>query len=386
MKILYVHHNPDTGGASNSLIILLRELKLKGVDVHVATPRGPVVDRFKEVTSNIHFIDIPSQIAAVYGVSFPILRSFRSTYRSNSNRQLKEIVGEVKPDLVHLNEVGLISSAKCIKKLGIKVVLHVRVAVNPSHKIIYAFAVRYINKYVDHVICIDKSAATTLKIQVKKTIIYNPLIAINKKYRPRGKTETLTILFLSNFLVHKGIYDVMKVAEELIEHQDISFLIAGSNVKSKEFYRSLVGRLVNFLKIYPNIEKDVHALKEEKKLQNVRFLGQVKNTKKYLKMTDVLLLPIRMNQPSRSIFEAGSFGIPSIISLKTKIEDVVEDGVNGYIVSENAPSDIAKVILKLNENRDLLEKMGKISFNKFNDLNNPERSATSVINVYKSLI
>ena len=67
MRVLYIHHNSATGGASNSLIILIRELKKKGIDVHVATPNGPVINKFRSVTNNIHIIDTPSQIQAVYG-------------------------------------------------------------------------------------------------------------------------------------------------------------------------------------------------------------------------------------------------------------------------------------------------------------------------------
>tara|TARA_B100000767_G_scaffold273293_1_gene303026 strand:+ start:1542 stop:2702 length:1161 start_codon:yes stop_codon:yes gene_type:complete len=386
MRVLYIHHNSATGGASNSLIILIRELKKKGIDVHVATPNGPVINKFRSVTNNIHIIDTPSQIQAVYGVSFPILRSLISTIFSNTNKQLKKIINEIKPDLVHLNEVGLITTAKCVKQMGIKVVMHVRVAVNPSFRIIYNLSTNYINKYVDHIICIDESASSSLNVKVKKTIVYNPLITINKKTNTIGDNETFTILFLSNFLVHKGIYDLINVAEELNNFNNIKFLIAGSNVKSNNFYDSFLGKFLVFFRLYPNIDKDVRNIKNNKNLKNIVFLGQIKNIKEQINKADLLLLPIHMNQPSRSIFEAGSHGVPSIISLKTKVEDVVQDGVNGYIVQEKKPSEISNAILKLNNDRSLLKKMGLNSFNKFNDLNSPIRSATDVINVYKILI
>lgn len=385
MKVLYVHHNSGTGGASNSLIILIHQLKKKGICVHIATPKGPVVERFMAVTNNIHIIDTPSQIQAVYGVSFPIMRSLISTIKSNTNKQLKKIIYEVKPDLVHLNEVGLISAARYVKKKGIKVVLHVRVAINPSNKIIYKILTNYINKYVDHLICIDKSASRSLDVIVKKTTVYNPLISINKKPNSIGDKKTLTLLFLSNFLIHKGIYDLIKVAEKLKDFNNIKFLVAGSNVKSNKFYDSFLGQFLVFFRLYPNIEKDIKKIKKLKNLKNVTFLGQIKNIKDAINKTDLLILPIHMNQPSRSIFEAGSYGIPSILSLKTKIEDVVKHGLNGYIVDEKNLKQISNYVIKLNNNRSLLKKMGLNAFKKFNYLNDPSKSARDVLKIYKTI-
>ena len=92
-----------------------------------------------------------------------------------------------------------------------------------------------------------------------------------------------------------------------------------------------------------------------------------------------------MNQPSRSIFEAGSYGIPSILSLKTKIEDVVKHGLNGYIVDEKNLKQISNYVIKLNNNRSLLKKMGLNAFKKFNYLNDPAKSARDVLKIYKTI-
>ena len=119
---------------------------------------------------------------------------------------------------------------------------------------------------------------------------------------------------------------------------------------------------------------------------NIFLKYKTKYINTVLSKTDVILLPTFMNEPSRSIFEAGSLGIPSIIALKDKVEDVVEDNYNGIIIDENSPNQLTNAILKLSSDKDLRFKMGVNSFKRFNNLNNLETSATSVYGIYTSIM
>ena len=121
-------------------------------------------------------------------------------------------------------------------------------------------------------------------------------------------------------------------------------------------------------------------------VNNLLLLGQISDVSTVLSKTDIILLPTFMNEPSRSIFEAGSLGIPSIISLKDRVEDLVEDNYNGIIIDENSPNQLTNAILKLSSDKDLRFKMGVNSSKRFNKLNNLETSAASVFNTYTSVI
>jgi glycosyltransferase involved in cell wall biosynthesis len=79
-------------------------------------------------------------------------------------------------------------------------------------------------------------------------------------------------------------------------------------------------------------------------------------------------------------------GVPSIISLKDKVDDVVQDGVNGIIIPEKSPQALARAILNLAEDHEMRTRLGRNAQSHFTKLNNPQRSAKQVLDIYKRLL
>ena len=78
----------------------VRELVRLGVDVHVALPpHGPMIPRYEEVGATVHPLD----------VNFPMRRPYRL---SLVLRGLRELVGRVRPDILHLHNVGVALTAR----------------------------------------------------------------------------------------------------------------------------------------------------------------------------------------------------------------------------------------------------------------------------------
>jgi glycosyltransferase involved in cell wall biosynthesis len=92
-----------------------------------------------------------------------------------------------------------------------------------------------------------------------------------------------------------------------------------------------------------------------------------------------------MDEPSRSVFEAGVFGIPAIVAMRDKIEDVIEHGVNGLIIPEKNSHVLAEGIQELAANWQLRKKMGLVARQKFLSLNNPREAARKVMAIYNKL-
>ena len=217
-------------------------------------------------------------------------------------------------------------------------------------------------------------------------IVYNPLQPSAQILKKTNLSSVTNCLFLANFLKHKGISVLIKTIIQLKEKNNIIFYVAGSNVRPKSFYKSLFGKLLHYFKIYPNYEKILKNVKLKYNLNNLVLLAQVSDINTALSKTDIILLPTFMNEPSRTIFEAGSLGIPSIIALKDKVQDVVEDNYNGIIIDENSPKQLTNAILKLSSDKNLRYKMGVNSSKRFNDLNNLETSVASVFNIYTNIM
>ena len=384
MKVLYIHHNPDKGGSSNSLRYLLEELP-KEIEIHISSPMGEAFERFKKVTRNLYPTNVPPALFMTSGVNLIWLRlliEFPKIY--SFNKQIRQILYQVKPDIVHLNEIGLISVAILTKKLGYKVVMHARVVPDHKYKWLTNFLSRQINKYVDQLICIDGSVSVALPIVKRKIIIYNPL-QINQLSIQRKQHSDLNVLFLAGFLRQKGVFDVLNTAIGLKNEKGIHFFLAGGNIKRPAFFNSLLGRFLHLSRIYPNVQKIIEDEIRKHKLKNVTLKGYVEDISLCFNDADVLLLPTRMNEPSRSVFEAGVSGIPTIISLRDRVEDLVEDNVTGFIVREGDIEHIIKLLKLIKSDRELLNRLGDCSKKRYSILNDRKASASLVSMTYKSL-
>lgn len=386
MKVLYIHHNEAKGGASNSLRYMLQQLSAFDVDIHIASPKGPAFDRFLNITSNVYEIPSPALLCAIEGTTYTGIRLLLQLKNIGRNKAIIDLALRIKPDIVHLNEIGLMHLAKGLKKRNLPVCLHSRVVLHRRYEWLSRYTIRQINKYADELLCIDGSVMEKMARVKRKTLVYNPLqpISIVKKRAPRGKV--LKCVFLSNFLITKGIFDAIHAAVLLKEEKDIRFIICGDNVRGRDYYDSLKGRVLDMLNIYPDINKRVRAIVRRHKLENVDLRGNVDDINAVLEEGHVLLMPIHMNEPNRSVFEAGAHEVPTILSLIDKVDDVVEDGYNGVVIPQKNPEALKEAILRLRDNDDERVKMGERSRERFEQLNDPERSARKVFNIYLQVL
>lgn len=386
MKVLYIHHCGDTGGASNSLIHLLTELKKNhSIEIVVATPEGPVVERFKKIVDTVEIIPTPRMFVSVSGVKLLYLRTLLEFLKPHSKTWVNDLVKRHNPDIIHLNEGGLFTTAKTLKKnFNIPVIMHCRVVANSNYPAFNKFAAKKINKYVDHLICIDGSVLKVMDRVVKKSLIYNPVSSVFNEVLPKVKSDKFRILFLSNFLSQKGIGELIKAAINLKDKSTIKFVVAGSNVKPKEFYSSLKGRILDALGIYPDWQKRMDNAIAKHHLKNVQLLGQIVPTNELFANVDALLLPIHMNEPSRSVFEAGAYGVPSIITLHDKVEDIVKHEKTGIIVKFGQQKKLEESIVNLSESPEFVEEMGQACIKKFRANHNVVEIANDVFDIYQN--
>ena len=244
MKVLYIHHNPDKGGSSNSLRYLLEEMP-SDVEIHISSPKGVAFERFMNVTKNVYPSSIPPILFTTSGVKLAWLRILLAARKIRAfNKEIEKTLDIVKPDIVHLNEIGLISVAQFCKRKGYKVVMHARIVPNEKYKFFTSYYSRIINKSVDHLICIDGSVSYALPEVESKSIVYNPQ-QLEDSLIKKDEKESLNVFFLAGFLKHKGVFDVLEVAVRLKSVPSIKFLIAGGNLKSPAFYNSLLGRFLD---------------------------------------------------------------------------------------------------------------------------------------------
>ncbi len=392
-KVLFIHHCGVPGGASTSLINLLRFLPSEYIEKYVATPKGRVTELFKPHVHRVLELSttsVASFFPSAEGIKFLLPRSLLGYIRHY--RSLKEIIDiatELKPDIVHINDVPLIPTAISLSKLGYPIIMHARTAPGRNPGFFDRLQRHWMNKHVRKLICISESVRQGFTDVKSAEVVYNPIVSTGSgqaHHLPLGIQDTMNCLFLSNFLPYKGIYETIDAAKLLRDRKDIHFYIAGSNIRSPKFYKSLLGRLLDLLNVAQNIDRRIRRTIRRHDLKNVTMLGHVKDIDALLQGMHVNLAPVRLNAPPRSVFEAALHQVPTILALTDIVEDLVEHEKTGLIIPPHNPDAIANAILKLREDESARNRMGWNAMKKLSNQHDPIAGAQQVIGIYQQII
>lgn len=158
---------------------------------------------------------------------------------------------------------------------------------------------------------------------VKKTLIYSGMEAekifivpygtsrrtIRKKINKNFGKEKLELLFVGQINYRKGIHHLLNVVRRF-DKSEIHLNIAGEIKKDNEFYLN-----------YKNDER-------------ISFLGQISHEKideVYFK-NDIFILPSLSEGMARVGIEALGCGLPIICTENTGVNDIINNGVNGFVI------------------------------------------------------
>ena len=102
-------------------------------------------------------------------------------------------------------------------------------------------------------------------------------------------------------------------------------------------------------------EKNLHALSKKMDLdKNIKFTGWVENPQLFYKQIDLFIQVSKTEAFSLSILEALHFGLPCIVTDVGDNKVLIENNHNGYITEIDNHNDTAKKIMKLHDNRELI--------------------------------
>jgi glycosyltransferase involved in cell wall biosynthesis len=258
----------------------------------------------------------------------------------------------------------MLHAARIARQEGVPVVLHARSVAEWRDGWVRRLSARAIRRSVSRVIAIDESVRASLAGVAGVEVIYNPLDsrarAGGAAALPRATVGSpVRVTFLTGLQTFKGIDDLLACALLLRERRDIVFQIAGANSRPGSFHRSLRGRLLHRFGFAPDVESRIRRFVEQHRLAGtVRLLGRVQPDA-VLGETDLLVFPSHLDAPGRSVFEAGARGIPAIVALLHRVEDVVVHEETGLIVSQRAPRELADAVIRLADDPELRGRLGE---------------------------
>lgn len=183
-----------------------------------------------------------------------------------------------------------------------------------------------------------------------------------------NQSGAVKILFLSNLIKSKGIIVLLKALSAL-KQDGISFMC------------DLVGGEGDLLA--PELEK----MKAELNLNDVvvyhgKQFGASKNLT--FRAADIFVLPTFYSNECFPLvlLEAMSFSLPVISTHEGGIPDIVAEGVTGFLVNKNDPTDLASklsVLIHEKKTREMMGNNGRIKFEKQYTLNHFERNMKDIL-------
>jgi glycosyltransferase involved in cell wall biosynthesis len=236
---------------------------------------------------------------------------------------------------------------------------------NKIYQTLYKWAYRNV-----HVICLSKKLQYDVDYLPLKKIwfIPNAIRNNNINIQEKGKKNNkIQILFLSNLIISKGILDFIGALKILSE-------------KRNDFEGLIIGK-----------ERELTSLGLKNKIKNyedtIKYIGPKYETEKYIyyRNSDIFVFPSYSEIWGIVILEAMQCGLPVITTNEGAITDMIEHGVNGFIVDKQNPQQIANKIEILIDNPQLRKKMGKLNRKKFIENYTIDKFEYNLISVLKSI-
>jgi len=236
----------------------------------------------------------------------------------------------------------------------------------------YKWLLKLYLHYTDALITLSKRSQHTLKslgykkkIYIETTLVDDNLLKgfdINK--RLIRCSDKITLLFLARLEKEKGIFDIIDACELITQKgYSIRLLIAGKGRAEKEV---------------------LSRVKSKKYIEILGYVTGEAKAKSY-QDSDIYILPSYTEGMPISVLEAMAFGLPVIVTPVGGLQDIIKEGINGYFVPIANSTVLAETIVRLVNNKDLINKMSLYNYSEAH-----KYYASNVVirieNIYKGLL
>lgn len=200
------------------------------------------------------------------------------------------------------------------------------------------------------VTAISKASADGLRevAGIKRPIVIIPPVVIAPEQAPPSShNDNLTVTYIGRLSPEKGISYLLLAAKHILEARAfVQILIAGGG----ELKESLI-----------------HQAQELGIIDRTSFCGLFPGEElpKIMARTDILVLPSLSEGMPFVIVEAMAYGKPVVASAVGGIPEVVEDEKTGLLVPPREADRLAQALLRLIDDRDRREQMGRAGRQKF---------------------
>lgn len=374
IKILYFTHYTDLYGANKSLIEIVKNLKLKGIEPIVITPNNGEINKELDTLKieNYSFKYDCWVSSADNNTLKNILLYIR--YKIKNFIAIKKICKKFHNyniNLIHSNSSVIDIGAKVANKIKVKHFWHIREFGLEDYNIRFFKkrdnAIKYMINKSDRIICISDSIRKSYFKYIdnsKIKVIYNAVDIKNKK-NIKKKYDKFNIVIAGTIIESKNQLELLK-AYMLIDNrirENITIDIIGGGNES----------YIN------NIKKFIKANKIEK---NVNILGYVKDINNLYKNYNLGIVTSIKEGFGRVTVEYMMNAIIPIVSDSGANKELILNGENGYVYKLNDINNLADIISKLYLNKENLYKISNQARIYSNERFNIDRLCNELMSLY----
>ncbi|MBI2050367.1 MAG: glycosyltransferase family 4 protein [Parcubacteria group bacterium] len=333
--ILYIVTQQEFGGAQRYIFDLATNLDKSQYDVHIAA--GEEKEGFPASNGDKFFDRARGQNLTVHSLKH-LVRPISLINDFLAYFELKKLISELKPDIVHLNssKAGVLGSMAA-KALGVPKIIYTahgfvfNEPMNPLKRWLYTHAELGTAKRVDRIIAVsefDRQAGIKAGIDENKIVtVHNGIDPSSLRFFSEEDARaqlnitehTPLIGCIANFYQTKGL-DVLIGAMADINAQ---LVIVGDG------------------ELRPQLEEQIKKLNLA---DQVHLTGQLPDAHQYLKAFDIFVLASRKEGFPYVLLEAAAAGVPIVATRVGGVPEIIHDEITGYLAEPCNPDELAQKI------------------------------------------
>ena len=349
MRILYVITLPDIGGAQTHLLEVACAMQKSGHDVQI------VAGKYGWLTEQLEIKGIEISVIDELVREISLKKDWATVYK------IRNIIKKWHPDIIHCHssKAGIVGRIAAFME-GVP-------SVFTAHGWAFTEGVPFFKRVLYSVI-----ENIMLNITSKCFCVSEYDRCLSKKWFLRDSHKIIT--------VHNGIGDDGLQRDAIVRMLDngsiLRLIMVGRFSKPKD-HMLLIKSVYDINKKYPGQvhlslvgDGDLFAVANQYVVANnlgdfIVLLGESTCVDSLLTQSDVFCLISNYEGLPISIIEAMRAGLPVIASDVGGNNELVVDGVNGYLVSRGDRKGLVQAIEKLIKDRNLITEFGKRSQEKF---------------------
>ncbi len=398
IKIAFIHQDGIITGSAISLFQILTSIDTTKFAIKVICQNnGPFVDLLIANKINCSVVPASKFITA----PTPSIFDQDFYYNLNALKRDKKLEIELKhfnPDIVHINDKSALIAGKTAKKLGYRVVWHLRSSyAGKRSKLLYNISRNIISKSSDYLISISEDELDGFEKHKNFSVIYNSL-NLNEvnKILLKGSTfkdeynitdEEVAVGMIGNIDKQKGAWNFLNaagLAQKLEPHIKFRFFVIAPIPQNLNY--GWRGKLKLIDTTNPH-DKAIAIAKENNIFKNTHFTNRRKDILNVISGLDIVTACYNLYAIGRPGFEAASVGKPVIVnkghSGKSKI---VKNNFTGLCIEKENPDALAKAIVHLARNKELRISMGKNGIEHAKQNFDSEKNIKKIEAIYKQVL